>query len=159
MPGPAHNHAAPPTAEPAELQIIEPLCAVFRRKLKAEGLKYTPERAQVLDTVLSFEGLFEADRVLESVRKSGVRVSKATVYRTIKLLLDSGIIQRALFDEEQTHYHVVYGKTPRDMIVRVDTGESILIDTPELEQLRDAICRAHGLTAKGHRLTIFAVGH
>ena len=154
MAGPAHNAPQEP-----ELEIIEPLCAVFRRKLKAEGLKYTPERAQVLDTVLSFEGLFEADRVLESVRKSGVRVSKATVYRTIKLLLDSGIIQRAVFDEEQTHYQVVYGKTPRDMIVRVDTGESILIDTPELEQLRDAICRAHGLKAKGHRLTIFAVGN
>ncbi len=140
------------------LTIIEPLCAVFRRKLKAEGLKYTPERAQLLDTVMGFEGLFEADRVLEAVRRSGFRVSKATVYRTIKLLLEAGIIQRALFDEEQTHYQVVYGKTPRDMIVRVDTGETLMVDVPELEKIREAVCRAHGLSAQGHRLTIFAVG-
>jgi Fur family ferric uptake transcriptional regulator len=151
MPGDAENHAEEP-------RIIEPLCAVFRRKLKAEGLKYTPERAQVLDTVLSFDGLFEAERVLDAVRKSGLRVSKATVYRTIKLLQESGIIQRALFDQEQTHYQVVYGKTPRDTIVRVDTGETLEVDIPELQALRDAVCRAHGLTAKGHRLTIFAVG-
>ena len=140
-----------------DLQIVEPLCAVFRRKLKAEGLKYTPERAQLLDTVMRFDGLFEADRVLETVRKSGFRVSKATVYRTIRLLLDAGIIQRALFDEDQAHYQVVYGKTPRDHIVRVDTGETIAVDVPELIKLRDAVCKAHGLEAKGHRLTIFAV--
>src|SRR5580765_6196748 len=89
-----------------ELEILEPLCAVFRKKLKAEGLKYTPERAQVLDTVMGFDGLFEAERVLEKVRKSGFRVSKATVYRTIKLLQDAGIIQRALFDHDQTHYQL-----------------------------------------------------
>jgi Fur family ferric uptake transcriptional regulator len=153
QPGPP-QHAAPE----APLEILEPLCAVFRRKLKAEGLKYTPERAQVLDTVLSFDSLFEADRVLETVRKSGFRVSKATVYRTIKLLQDAGIIQRALFDEEQTHYQVVYGKSSRDMLIRMDSGETIEIDVPELRALREAICRAHGLEAKGHRLTIFAVG-
>ena len=148
----------PDAAPQGELAILEPLCAVFRRKLKAEGLKYTPERAQVLDTVLGFDGLFEADRVLETVRRSGFRVSKATVYRTIKLLQDAGIIQRALFDEEQTHYQVVYGRTPKDTIVRVDTGETIEVDAPAVEALRDALCRAHGLIPKGHRLTIFAVG-
>lgn len=141
-----------------ELEILEPLCAVFRKKLKAEGLKYTPERAQVLDTVMGFDGLFEADRVLEKVRKSGFRVSKATVYRTIKLLQDAGIIQRALFDQEQAHYQLVYGKAAQDSIIRMDTGEVIGVDVPELAALRQAVCKARGLEAKGHRLVIFATG-
>jgi Fur family ferric uptake transcriptional regulator len=141
-----------------DLAIIEPLCAVFRKKLKAEGLKYTPERAQVLDTVMSFDGLFEADRVLEKVRKGGIRVSKATVYRTIKLLQEAGIIQRALFDHEQTHYQLVYGKASQDSIIRMDTGEVIAVDVPELDALREKVCRDRGLAAKGHRLVIFAVG-
>ena len=140
------------------LEIIEPLCAVFRKKLKSEGLKYTPERAQVLDTVMGFDGLFEADRVLEKVRKSGFRVSKATVYRTIKLLQDAGIIQRALFDHDQTHYQLAYGKTAQDSIIRMDTGEAIAIDVPELAAIRQAVCKARGLEPKGHRLVIFAVG-
>jgi Fur family ferric uptake transcriptional regulator len=141
-----------------ELEILEPLCAVFRKKLKAEGLKYTPERAQVLDTVMGFDGLFEADRVLEKVRKSGFRVSKATVYRTIKLLQDAGIIQRALFDQEQAHYQLVYGKAAQDSIIRMDTGEVIGVDVPEVSSLRERICRERGLVAKGHRLVIFAAG-
>lgn len=141
-----------------ELEILEPLCAVFRKKLKAEGLKYTPERAQVLDTVMGFDGLFEADRVLEKVRKSGFRVSKATVYRTIKLLQEAGIIQRALFDQEQAHYQLVYGKAAQDSIIRMDTGEVIAVDVPELAVVRERVCRERGLAAKGHRLVIFAVG-
>lgn len=146
----------PPAAAQEELTILEPLCAVFRRKLKAEGLKYTPERAQLLDTVMGFEGLFEADRVLETVRKSGFRVSKATVYRTIKLLLEAGIIQRALFDEEQTHYQVVYGTTPQGMVVRTDTGETVMLEVPGLAEMCEKVCKERGLAAQGHRLTIFA---
>lgn len=140
------------------IRIMEPLCAVFRRKLKSEGLKYTPERAQVLDTIMRFDGLFEAERIIEDLKKSGFRVSKATVYRTIKLLQDAGIIQRVLFDQEQSHYQLVYGQKPRDFIIRVDTREAIPIDIPELVAIRERLCRDHGLRAEGHRLQIFATG-
>lgn len=136
--------------------IIEPLCAVFRKKLKSEGLKYTPERAQVLDTILRFEGVFEAERVIDEVKGTGFRVSKATVYRTIKLLQEAGIIQRVLFDEEQAHYQVVYGQSPQDLVIRLDGGEAIPVQIPELIELREKVCRKLGLTAKGHRLHVFA---
>jgi Fur family transcriptional regulator, ferric uptake regulator len=139
-----------------ELTIFEPLCAVFRKKLRTEGLKYTPERAQVLDSIIGFEGTFEADRVLEAVKRSGIRVSKATVYRTIRLLLDAGIIQRVLFDQEQTHYQLVYGQSAQDLLVRVDTGETMSIEIAEVAALRDALCRRLGLSPLGHRLHIFA---
>jgi Fur family ferric uptake transcriptional regulator len=145
-----------PSALPAELTIFEPLCAVFRKRLREEGLKYTPERAQVLDSVLSFEGSFEADGVLAHARQSGVRVSKATVYRTIKLLLEAGIIQRVLFDQEQTHYQLVYGQSAQDLLVRVDTGETMSIEIAEIAALREALCTRLGLRAVGHRLHIFA---
>ncbi len=141
----------------AALEVLEPICAVFRRKLKSEGLKYTPERAQILDTVLRFEGLFEAERLQSELKKGGFRVSKATVYRTIKLLQEAGIIQSVLFDQEQAHYQLVYGKRPNDLIIRVDTGEVVQIEVPELIALRDKICKAKGLVPQGHRLQIFAV--
>ena len=73
--------------------IIEPLCAVFRRKIRSEGLKYTPERARVLDAIIELDRLFEADELLETLRGGDHRVSKATVYRTIRLLQDAGIVR------------------------------------------------------------------
>ncbi len=142
---------------PASLQIIEPLCAVFRRKLKSEGLKYTPERAHVLDAIVRSDGLFEADGLLTSLQKAGPRVSKATVYRTIRLLQDAGIIQRVLFDEDQAHYQLVYGRKPNDLLIRLDTRKVEEIEAPELIALRERICRERGLEARGHRFQVFAV--
>lgn len=143
---------------PEDIKIVEPLCAVFRRKLKAEGLKYTPERAQVLDSIMRFDGVFEADRLLDELRASDFRVSKATVYRTLKLLQDAGIIQRVFSDDDHAKYQLCYGPTPRDQLVRLDTDEVIDLELPELLELRDRICRDHGLEARGHRLQIFATG-
>lgn len=136
--------------------IAEPLCAVFRRALKAEGLKYTPERAAVLDAIVRFESVFEPDRVVAAVRNSGMRVSKATVYRTLKLLQDAGVIQRVLFDEEQSFYQLVYADAPGDVLVRLDSKEAVPIRVPELKPLLEKVCAAAGLTLKGHRLHIFA---
>jgi Fur family ferric uptake transcriptional regulator len=148
----------PPPPPQDDLEIIEPLCAVFRRKLKAEGLKYTPERARILDAIVGRDGLFEADELLSAVSAGGERVSKATVYRTIRLLQDAGIIQRVLFDEDQAHYQLVYGRSPHDLLIRLDTRQVETIDVPELIALRDRICRERGLEPRGHRLHIFAVG-
>jgi len=144
------------TSGTAGLEIIEPLCAVFRRKLRQEGLKYTPERAQILDAIIRKEGLFEAEGLQCELKGGGFRVSKATVYRTIKLLQDAGIIQRVLLDPEQSHYQLVYGRRPHDLLVRTDTHEAVEIDVPELIELRDRLCAQRGLAPMGHRFTVYA---
>jgi Fur family ferric uptake transcriptional regulator len=156
QPSPAETPVGAPGDE--ELAIVEPLCAVFRRKLKAEGLKYTPERAQILDAILRFDGLFEAEQLLETLKRRDYRVSKATVYRTIRLLQDAGIIQRVLFDQDQSHYQLVYGRRPNDLLIRLDTREVIPIEVPQLIDLRARICRERGLTPQGHRFHVFAAG-
>lgn len=150
----------PPPADPLPggIEIVEPLCAVFRRKLKAEGAKYTSERAQILDAIIRIEGIFEADQLLDALRDQGQRVSKATVYRTIKLMLDAGILQRVLYDGDAAQYQLIYGTRPSDLVVRLDTGEAITVEVPELIAIRNRVCDELGLTAQGHRFQIFAVG-
>lgn len=140
----------------ADPQIIEPLCAVFRRTLKGEGLKYTPERARVLDTIVGIDGLFEAERLIERLRSGGHRVSKATVYRTLKLMVEAGIIQRVPLDTDQAHYQLVFGREPTEMIVCVDSNRVETISVPELARIRDRLCAERGLEARSHRFTIFA---
>lgn len=145
------------TDDEPSIDIADPLCAVFRRKLKAEGAKYTPERAQILDAIIRLDGMFEAETLQEHLKDRGQRVSKATVYRTIKLLQEAGIIQRVLFEDEQAHYQLVYGRRPSDLLIRVDTGEVIPIQVPELQQIRDRLAKEHGLKIQSHRLQVFAV--
>ena len=161
----------------ADLHITLPLCAVFRRKLKAEGLKYTPERAKILDAVISMPGTFDAEALSAMLKPGGgnarivitssqslaagvgsMRISKATVYRTIKLLLEAGILQQVLVESEQAHYQLAYGRGPVATLVRGDTGGTEQVELPELDTLAERLCRRLGLQLRGHRFVIYADG-
>jgi Fur family ferric uptake transcriptional regulator len=145
----------PPPDGPAET--MAPLCAIFRRFLKSQRLKYTPERADVLEAIIERDGVFEVDQLLMDMRDRGHRVSKATIYRTVKLLQDAGIITQALFDSKQAHYQLIYGMAARDYMVCVKTGQHIEFSDDELVTLRDRICRERGWEPVGHRFQIYAI--
>ena len=152
----------PPTAspiDPGDPQIVAmtPLCSVFRRYLKSQNLKYTPERADILDAIIERDGVFEVEDLMAQMRKSADGVSTATVYRTIKLLQEAGIITQALFDSKLTHYQLIYGKLPRDYMVCMKTGKHIEFSDNELTAIRDRICNEHGWEPVGHRFQIYAI--
>jgi len=151
----AAAHGGPVDA--AEIAAMAPLCAVFRRFLKTQDLKYTPERADILNAIIDRDGVFEVEELMLEMRGRGYRVSKATVYRTIKLLQDAGIITQALFDSKQAHYQLIYGKAPRDYMVCMKTGKHLEFASDELIALRNRICREHGWEPIGHRFQIYAI--
>ncbi|MBX3402697.1 MAG: transcriptional repressor [Phycisphaeraceae bacterium] len=169
---PSINAAASGTGIDDDIRIIEPLCAVFRRRLKAEGLKYTPERAHILDAIMrraaeadsaarekagggTRGAIFEADELVEAMRRQGFRVSRATVYRTIKLLAEAGIIEQVPMDSDQSCYQLAHGRAASGVLVDAETGEATPFEIPELEALRDRICRERGMIAEGHRLVVY----
>lgn len=150
--------STPPNVPPdPEIASMAPLCAIFRRYLKTKNLKYTPERADILNAVIEKDGVFEAEELLLEMRRRNYRVSKATIYRTIKLLQEAGIITQALFDSKQAHYQLVYGKQPRDYMVCVKTGRHIEFTNEQLVKLREKICREFGWSPIGHRFQIYAL--
>ncbi|MFN0010438.1 MAG: Fur family transcriptional regulator [Phycisphaerales bacterium] len=175
-PRPASTKAWTPPATDA-LTIMEPLCAVFRRKLKSVRLKYTPERARILDAVVSTDEPFQVEQLIARLRAAGPMptattgrphhpsppaqppgppVSKATVYRTMKLLVDAGIVQQVLFDAEHAHYQLAYGQRSSGLLIRTDTRQITQLDLPELAALRDRLCRERGLMPQGHRFVVYA---
>ena len=147
------------SSDTAELSpILAPLCSVFRRFLKAQSLRYTRERADVLIAVMEVEGLFDADSLLLRLRGEGKDVSKATVYRTLRLLQDAGIITPfMLLDAKVTHYQLVYGRDPSDYIVCVKTGRFEPLDCGDVVGLRDSIATSMGWKTVGHRFVIYGV--
>jgi Fur family ferric uptake transcriptional regulator len=160
MPPPPPHQPDPsslPRPGSSEAAAMVPLCSVFRRYLKSLGLKYTPERADILNAIIERDSVFEVEELLADMRRRGYRVSKATVYRTIKLLQDAGIITQALFDSRQAHYQLIYGQAPRDYIVCMKTGQTIEFTDEELVALRNRICKEHGWDPMGHRFQIYAI--
>ncbi len=139
-------------------QILAPLCAVFRRYLKSCSLRYTSERADVLAAVMDMDDLFDADSLLMKMRGDGKDVSKATVYRTLRLLQDAGIVTPfMLLDAKVTHYQLAYGRDPSDYMVCVQTGELVPLQCDEVVQLRERLAEQMGWTTVGHRFVIYGV--
>lgn len=137
--------------------IVMPMCSIFRRFLKGRGLKFTSERARILDAALGEDGLFEAEQLIDNMRAGGQRASKATVYRTLKHLVDARIIREVPIDSKTAHYQVVTAGKPIDYLIDVDTDEVIEFSAPELVELRNRICREHGLDPVGHRFLVYGV--
>src|SRR5215207_9011410 len=135
----------------------EPVCAVFRRYLHGKKLKFTPERAMILDAVLRKTGLFEAEQLVRDLEKLGHEVSRATAYRTLKNLLDAGILKQVFFDNKQSYYEVIVGRQTNDYLICVTTGRVIEFNSDRLKALRDEICAQHGFDPISHQFHIFGL--
>jgi Fur family ferric uptake transcriptional regulator len=136
---------------------FEPVCAVFRRYLHGSKLKFTPERAMILDAVLRQTGLFEAERLVAELQRLGHRVSRATAYRTLAHLQDAGILKQVFFDNKQSYYEVIAGRQTYDYLICVATGKVIEFNSDKLRKLRDEICREHGFEPMSHQFHIFGL--
>lgn len=135
----------------------EPVCAIFRRYLHEQKLKFTPERAMILDAVLRHTGLFEAERLVGDLKKIGHAVSRATAYRTLAHLQDAGILKQVFFDNKQSYYEVIAGRQTYDYLICVATGKVIEFSSDKLKRLRDEICQEHGFSPLSHQFHIFGM--
>ena len=135
----------------------EPVCAIFRRYLHGQKLKFTPERAMMLDAVLRKDGLFEAEQLVDDLKQLGHRVSRATVYRSLTHLQDAGIVKQVFFDNKQSYFEVIAGGTMHDYLICMETGEVVNFNSEKLRDLRDEICRQHGFEPVSHQFHIFGI--
>jgi Fur family transcriptional regulator, ferric uptake regulator len=136
---------------------FEPVCAVFRRYLHGQKLKFTPERAMILDGALRHDGLFSADVLVDELKTVGHRVSRATVYRTLTHLHDAGILKQVFFDNKQSYFEVIAGGKSNDYLICVETGQVIEFSSERLRKLRDEICTEFGIEPLSHQFHVFGV--
>jgi Fur family ferric uptake transcriptional regulator len=145
------------TARQPESTPYEPVCAVFRRYLHGKKLKFTPERAMILDAVLRKTGLFDAEQLVRDLEELGHEVSRATAYRTLKNLLDAGILKQVFFDNKISYYEVIVGRQTNDYLICVATGKVIEFSSERLRKLRDEICQEHGFDPVSHQFHVFGI--
>jgi len=127
---------------------------IFRAYLFDHGLKYTRERQAILRGVMANEQHFEAEQLLMDLRAAGCRVAKATIYRTLPLLADCGIIKQERFGEKEARYEHTYGHKPHDHMVCQKCGRIIEFDSSEVARLAGILAEMQGFQALSHRFQI-----
>ena len=135
---------------------VIPLCSVFRRFLKGKDLRYTKERADVLDAIMSIEEkVFDIDAVIGVLKNKEIGASKATVYRTISLIQEAGIIDRAFVNGRQTHYQMINGNGQLDQIICVATGKTINFEEEMAKKIAIKCCTDNGWEFVGYKFQVY----
>jgi Fur family ferric uptake transcriptional regulator len=130
---------------------------LFRDFLRQRRLKYTTERLAIFKMVQKFGRPFEAEELLLELRENDYRISKATIYRTIKHLLDAGLLKQVHFGGgKQAHYDFVNPADAHDHLVDLETGKIIPFSSDLVVKLREEIARKMGFMAVSHRFQIIA---
>ena len=127
---------------------------VFRDYVQSKGLKFTPERQSILNHVFKCHGHFEAEELLIDMRKNNKRVSKATIYRTLALLVNSGLLREVIFGEKHAHYEHVYGHEHHEHLVCIGCGKIIEFTDERIEKFQEEICIANKFKAESHKFQI-----
>ena len=134
------------------LQKVEKLFSYY---LEQNQLKYTPERKVILREVFSLHNHFEADELYFRVRQKGERrISRATVYRTLPLLEESGLIRRVVFIDKHTHYELAYGHMHHEHLICITCGNVIEFYKKSLEDSLEEVARENAFEPIGHKLEI-----
>ncbi len=125
--------------------------------LAAKSLRLTAQRRAIIETVFSTRQHFTADELLNWSRQRDKSVSRATVYRTLPLLTQSGLVREMDFGKEYKFYDPNYAQHPsHNHIICEDCQKIIEFDSERLDHLQEQICNNLGFTMTGHRLQITA---
>ncbi|MFZ5906515.1 MAG: Fur family transcriptional regulator [Nitrospirota bacterium] len=127
---------------------------VFSRFLKDRGWRFTKERAAIMEKTMSRNGHFEPETLYLEIRKAGVKASRASVYRTINLLCECGLIERVRKTEHGTVYERSFGHEHHDHMLCIGCGSAIEFYSDKLEQLQENLCRQQGFQGTSHTLEI-----
>ncbi len=128
---------------------------IFTKYLKTKKLSFTKERKFILAQVFATDGHLEADEIFLRLRKAKKDVSRATVYRTLGLLVDSGLVRKVYLGEDHIHYEHTFGHTHHDHLVCIKCGRVIEFSDKKIEKLQAKICQKSRFQEISHTVQIF----
>ena len=114
---------------------------IFKKYLVGRGLKYTSERELILEEVFSRHDHFDAEDLFQVFRAKKEDVSRATIYRTLRLLVGSGLVQEALRCGERICYEHIYGHKSHGHMICMGCGKIIEFENNELEKIKKKVCK------------------
>jgi len=126
----------------------------FQEYLKKKGMRLTPEREAILEEVVKHKGHFDPEELHYSLRDKGKNVSRASVYRTIPLMVEAGILEQVERTHTHAHYETAFGDSHHDHMLCLECGSVVEFYSEGLEKLQEKVCREQGFKSIAHTLEI-----